>query len=121
MALNVTAPYRMGLNGEKQLSIPSGLTNPVAIAAHGSHSMALIEEGVAELIPAAPALEIQSADTRVRVSWSASEAGFTLHQCARLDGSDWTQVTEVPTLVGSRYEVLLPLASQMFFQLKPTR
>ena len=90
----------------------------VAIAARGSHSMALVNDEPPQPISVPPVLSIQVTGATVRVSWPASDAGFVLQQSSSLDGSNWTPVSETPILVASRYEVVLPTASQMFFRLK---
>jgi len=69
--------------------------------------------------PARPSFTIERTNTVVVVRWSAQALGLQLEACDSLDSSGlWTSVTNVPTLVDSKFTVMLPaIASTRFFRL----
>src|SRR6185503_3037925 len=69
--------------------------------------------------PVRPSLTIERTDTVVLVRWSAQALGVQLETCDSLDSSGlWTSVTNAPTLVDSKFTVMLPaIASTRFFRL----
>ncbi len=69
--------------------------------------------------PALPRLGISQIGTSTTVSWSAEAQGLQLEASDRLDTlASWESITNIPTIVGSKYNVGISATSrQKFFRL----
>ncbi len=71
--------------------------------------------------PPEPALQLASWSTNFSLSWPTSFTSLSLQFARSLLSPDWIPVTNVPVVVGDRYNVTLPFDSQQgYFQLAPT-
>jgi hypothetical protein len=84
-----------------------------------SEIAAIYDAGSAGKCKPLPTLPVSLTSGSVLLSWPASAEGFGLVSRSDLTTGTWEAVANVPTLNGTRKEILLPVAppAQRFFQL----
>jgi hypothetical protein len=104
-----------GSNSHGQTKVPGGLPPVVAIAAGGTHSLALV--------PVPPSLSITCSNQQAALSWSAAWApeleNVVLEQAGAVPSSTWSPVDQAGIIDQGFYRVTLPLDSaRKFFRLR---
>jgi hypothetical protein len=71
-------------------------------------------------LPAAPLLDVQLTLTNtVVISWPAPATGFNLQRSSNLNPATWVDVTNTPTIVNDRKQVIVPpAAGKQIYRLK---
>jgi hypothetical protein len=67
--------------------------------------------------PGAPTLRILSAETNVIVAWPYPSSGFGLQRSDALVPTSWVNTTNLPTQVGSEWQVTIVTAGIQFYRL----
>ncbi|MDE3066309.1 MAG: hypothetical protein KGJ60_02030 [Verrucomicrobiota bacterium] len=62
-----------------------------------------------------PALSVTSGNGGVTIRWPANASGFTLAQSTNLASGVWSNVTNVPTIVGNNNSLTLPIGTTSHF------
>ena len=109
-------------NGSRLVLTPTGTIPDVAIDARGDIVAAWKASsriyGQIFAQPVNALLAISVASRNVLIAWPSSAAGYRLEASANLSPNNWLSVTNLPSLNGDRYEVLLPTTNaNQFFRL----
>jgi hypothetical protein len=101
-----------GANDWYQATPPARLTNVVAIAAGGDHSLALVAQP--------PSLHAQASGMNLVLSWPVWAAGYTLEASGTVGGTNsWNGVTNTPVAVDSENTVTDALSGRsQFYRLR---
>ncbi len=119
VAYTLTCPIYVSTNygatWTTNLPLSTNLWTSVASSADGNKLVAIVNGGgiwVSQTTPA-PSLNIKAANGVMALSWVVPSANLALHESSSLTVSNWTEVTNPPTLNLStlQYEVALSLSN----------
>jgi DNA-binding beta-propeller fold protein YncE len=108
--------------GIGQFNEPNGVTSDTTGRVYVSdvlnNRIQVFMPGVSTVIPI-PTLSISmSGPNSVLLAWPSASSGFLLQQSSSLAAGSWTTLTNIPSLSGSQFQIVLtPLTGSQFFRL----
>jgi hypothetical protein len=91
-------------------SAPASNWASVASSADGLTLVAAVYGGPIYVSGARPKLSLTIAGTNVTLSWPTNAAGYALQQLTNVVTTNWTAVTNAPTVTNSQYNVMAPMS-----------
>jgi hypothetical protein len=99
-------------------SAPASQWSSVASSADGKTLVAVVYGGQIYVSGAGPTLSLTLANANLTLCWPTSATGYALQQTTNIVATNWTAVTNLPTIINSQYCVTLsPAGSAHFYRL----